>query len=188
MVKSERERSTKRWRALSKLERPGLFYCVPVSIRTETSVHLFFPFPSFSTSLFSSKAFFARHPPSLSLPPSLVHSVLPRAFNGSSPWPRSFVCSGCRATPSGKISSQVSSDTRGVTYRRGPSAGIVASLELAPGWYTCPLAPIRRRYSSLSRELYRDVLYEGGREREGKFRKMVFGVTIRGTVLAWFSA
>lgn len=143
-----------------------------------------FNFPFFFQSLFCST-------PSLSLSPSLARSLAPffqGPINGSSPWPRSFVRSGCRATPSGKISSQVSSDTRGVTYRRGPSAGIVASLELAPGWYTCSLAPIRRRYSSLSRELYRDVLYEGGREREGKFRKMVFGVTIRGTVLAWFSA
>lgn len=71
-------------------------------------------------------------PLSLSLPRSLA-PFFQGPINGSSPWPRSFVRSGCRATPLGKISSQVSSDTRGVTYRRGPSAGIVASLELAPG-------------------------------------------------------
>lgn len=84
-----------------------------------------FNFPFFFQSLFCST-------PSLSLPLSFT-PFFQGPINGSSPWPRSFVRSGCRATPSGKISSQVSSDTRGVTYRRGPSAGIVASLELAPG-------------------------------------------------------
>lgn len=43
--RGEERREPRRWSALSKLERPGLFYCVPVSIRTETSVRLFsFPF------------------------------------------------------------------------------------------------------------------------------------------------
>lgn len=70
-----------------------------------------FPFPFLFNFPFFFQSLFARHPLSLSLARSLCSSkglstVLSLA---------SFVRSGgrCRATPSGKISSQVSSDTRG---------------------------------------------------------------------------
>lgn len=139
-----RERATGRWRALSKLERPGSFLLrARFHSRGNIGAPLF-PF-LFSTSPFSFRRFsffsfsffslpfifffflFPFFPPtdiSLCLCFSLFQIAKPLW-----PRPRSFR-RGCNvATLRGEISSPRSRDTR-VTYRRGPSPGIATPSSL----------------------------------------------------------